>query len=109
MMFTEIFVTLNWIYVQLNETDWKKIVQAWSVKEKKKQFPINALFIGRRMWYIFLNAKSCLKYQILGNKCGKIATFLLLELDIWKNIKVEGTGIYWTGCQEVVFKYVMTS
>lgn len=109
MMFTEIFVTLNWIYVQLNETDWKKIVQAWSVKEKKKQFPINALFIGRRMWYIFLNAKSCLKYQILGNKCEKIATFLLLELNIWKNIKVEGTGIYWTGCQEVVFKYVMTS
>lgn len=109
MMFTEIFVTLNWIYVQLNETDWKKIVEAWSVKEKKQQFPINALFIGRRMWYIFLNAKSCLKYQILGNKRGKIATFLLLELNIWKNIKVEGTGIYWTGCQEVVFNYVMTS
>lgn len=43
---------------------------------------------------LFLNAKSCLKYQILGNKCGKIATFLLLELNIWKSIKVEGTGIY---------------
>lgn len=56
---------------------------------------------------LFLNAKSCLKYQILGNKCRKIATFLLLKLNIWKNIKVEGTGIYWTGgcikvCDDVI-------
>lgn len=108
MMFTESFVTLNWIYVQLNETDWKNIVQAWSVKEKKNDFP-SVLYLLGDVCDIFLNAKSCLKYQILGNKCGKIATFLLLELNIWKNIKVEGTGIYWTGCQEVVFKYVMTS
>lgn len=47
MMFTEIFVTLNWIYVQLNETDWKKIVQAWSVKEKeKKNFPSMLYLLG---------------------------------------------------------------
>lgn len=108
MMFTEIFVTFNWIYVQLNETDWKKIVQAWSVKEKKNNFP-SMLYLLVDVCDLFLNAKSCLKYQILGNKCGKIATFLLLELNIWKNIKVEGTGIYWPRCQEVALKYVVMS
>lgn len=43
----------------------------------------------------------------MGNKCGKIVIFLLLELNIWKNIKVEGIGIYWIGgcikvCDDVI-------
>lgn len=106
-MFTEIFVTFNWIYVQLNETDWKKSFKL-DLYKKKNNFP-SMLYLLVDVCDLFLNAKSCLKYQILGNKCGKIATFLLLKLNIWKNIKVEGTGIYWPRCQEVALKYVVMS
>lgn len=76
--------------------------------KKKNNFP-SMLYLLVDVCDLFLNAKSCLKYQILGNKCGKIATFLLLKLNIWKNIKVEGTGIYWPRCQEVALKYVVMS
>lgn len=108
MMFTGIFVTFNWIYVQLNETDWKKNCSSLICKGNKNNFPSIFHLLGD-VRVIFLNDKSCLKYQILGNKCGKIATFLLLGLNFWKNIKVEETEIYWTGCLDVALKYVKMS